>query len=37
MITMYYFSETAKLNFKLWDIETLTAGDFGVEMRITEN
>lgn len=35
-LTVFYLSHTAKLDFKLWDLSTLTAADFTGEITITE-
>ena len=36
LLTHWYLSETAVIDFKLWDVETVTASDFTVEYTITD-
>lgn len=36
-LQVFYLTHTAKLDFKLWDLSTLTAADFTAEMTITED
>ena len=31
-----YLSKTSSLDYKLWDVNTVTAADFTVEFEITE-
>jgi len=33
----YYLSRTSRLNFKKWDINSITAADFTVEYAVTED
>lgn len=33
---IYYLFETSKLDYKLWDVDTVTAADFTVESTISE-
>lgn len=37
LTVIYYLSKTASLDFMQWDVSTLTASDFTVEMTITES
>ena len=37
MLAVFYLHQTADLDFKMWDISTLTAADFTAEMTITED
>ena len=36
LLTHWYLNETAVIDFKLWDVETVTASDFTVEYIITD-
>lgn len=36
LIVVFYLQKTAKLDYQLWDVQTLTASDFTVEYVITE-
>jgi uncharacterized phage infection (PIP) family protein YhgE len=36
LIMIYYLFETSNLDYKLWDVATVTAADFTVEYIITE-
>lgn len=33
---LYYFFESSKIDYKVWDVDTVTASDFTVESIITE-
>lgn len=33
---VYYLYETSKYDYKMWDVDTVTAADFTVEYIITE-
>lgn len=33
---VYYLHETAKLDYKLWDVDTVTAADFTVESPVSQ-
>ena len=35
MIMIFYLNSTSHLAYKLWDIDTVTAGDFTVEYNVT--
>ena len=35
-LTIYYLSNTSYLDFKLWDVYTVTPADFTVEMHISK-
>lgn len=37
MLTVFYLNRTAELDYKLWDLQTLTAADFTAEMTITDD
>lgn len=34
-LQVFYLKHTAKLDFKLWDLSTLTAADYTAELTIT--
>lgn len=36
-LQVFYLTHTAKLDFKLWDLATLTAADFSAEITITKD
>jgi hypothetical protein len=36
-LQVFYLTHTAKLDFKLWDLSTLTAADFTGEITITKD
>ena len=36
LLTHWYLKEAAVIDFKMWDVETVTASDFTVEYAITE-
>ena len=36
LLTLYYLYKTSKLDYKLWDVDTVTAADFTVEAVISE-
>ena len=36
LLVHWYLKETAEIDFKLWDVETVTASDFTVEFGIPE-
>ena len=36
LLTHWYLRETAVIDFKLWDVETVTASDFTVEYVISD-
>jgi hypothetical protein len=36
LIVIYYLAKTARLDFQLWDIQTLTASDWTIEYTISE-
>ena len=36
LLTHWYLKETAVIDFKVWDVETVTASDFTVEYSITD-
>ena len=36
LITVSYMKQSALLEFQIWDFSTVTAGDFTVELQITE-
>ena len=33
---IYYLYKTSKIDYKVWDVNTVTAADFTVEYNITE-
>lgn len=37
MCTTYYLSQTSYIDYKLWDVFTVTAADFTVEYEITRS
>jgi hypothetical protein len=37
MCTTYYLSKTSYIDYKLWDVFTVTAADFTVEFEITQS
>lgn len=36
LMVIHYFNVTAGYDYQKWDLETVTAGDFTVEMTITQ-
>ena len=36
MIVIFYMKKTSEMDYKLWDLTTVTAGDFTVELNITK-
>lgn len=36
-LVVYYLFKVAKIEYKEWDINTVTAGDFTVEYIVTDN
>lgn len=36
LCAIYYLFETSKLDYKLWDVDTVTAADFTVESTISQ-
>ena len=34
LLTTYYLSQTSYIDFKMWDVDTVTAADFTVEYQI---
>ena len=36
LLTHWYLKETAVIDFKVWDVETVTASDFTVEYTVTD-
>ena len=36
LLTHWYLGQTAVIDFKVWDVETVTASDFTVEFEITD-
>jgi hypothetical protein len=36
LVVIFYMKKMAILDFQMWDMKTLTASDFTVEMTITE-
>ncbi len=34
LLTTYYLSETASIDYKMWDVDTVTAADFTVEYLV---
>ena len=36
MLCIYYLQEKSDIDFKRWDVNTVTASDFTVQMEITE-
>lgn len=37
LCAIYYLYETSRLEYKTWDVNTVTAADFTVELNITKN
>ena len=37
LLTIYYLSSTAYIDYKLWDVSTVTAADFTIEWAIPES
>lgn len=37
MVCVWYLAHTSHLDFRVWDLSTVTASDFTVEMTITED
>lgn len=36
LILIFFLHKSSKIDYKLWDVKTVTAADFTVEYRITE-
>ncbi len=36
LLTLYYLYSTSKLDYKMWDVDTVTAADFTVETVISQ-
>ena len=37
ILSIYYQEQTARLDYKMWDVNTVTVGDFTVETIITSS
>jgi len=36
MIVIFYMKKTSEMDYKLWDLSTVTASDFTVELNVTK-